>query len=84
MFRFSVRDTGKGIKQEELSTIWDRYYRSAETHKRPVKGTGLGLSIVKTVLEKHQFVFGVESEYGRGSTFFVDFPLAREETAPNA
>ena len=74
-FRFAVTDTGAGIKQEELGDIWDRYYRSAEAHKRPVQGTGLGLSIVKTVLEKHGFQFGVESEEGKGSTFFVIFPL---------
>ncbi len=74
-FRFSVRDTGKGIKEEELETIWDRYYRSAETHKRPVRGTGLGLSIVKAVLVRHDLHFGVESRVGEGSTFFVDFPL---------
>ncbi|MBE7085388.1 MAG: HAMP domain-containing protein, partial [Clostridiales bacterium] len=61
VFRFMVKDTGAGIKQEDVSTIWDRYYRSSETHKRPVKGTGLGLSIVKTVLERHRFVFGVDS-----------------------
>ena len=71
--KFSVRDTGKGIKKEELSTIWDRYYRSGETHKRPVNGTGLGLSIVKSILEKHNFNFGVESEVGGGSTFYVYF-----------
>lgn len=80
VFRFSVTDTGKGIKEEDLATIWDRYYRSSETHKRPVQGTGLGLSIVKTVLERHQFVFGVNSEVGVGSTFYVDFPLVAEET----
>ena len=74
-FRFSVTDTGAGIKEEDLPTIWARYYRSSETHKRPVQGTGLGLSIVKTVLEKHRFVFGVDSERGKGSTFYVDFPL---------
>ena len=74
-FRFAVTDTGKGIKPEELGDIWDRYYRSSEAHKRPVQGTGLGLSIVKTVLEKHGFHFGVESEEGKGSTFFVLFPL---------
>ncbi len=74
-FRFSVRDTGKGIKREELSGIWDRYYRSSETHKRPVQGTGLGLSIVRTILERHGFLFGVESEVGKGSTFYVIFPL---------
>lgn len=80
VIRFSVTDSGKGIRQEELEGIWERYYRSSEAHKRPVKGTGLGLSIVKTVLEKHQFVFGVESEYGHGSTFYVNFPLKGEET----
>ncbi len=77
--RFSVTDTGKGIKEEDLATIWDRYYRTSETHKRPVQGTGLGLSIVKTVLEKHRFVFGVDSTLGVGSTFYVDFPLVHIE-----
>ena len=72
--RFSVTDTGKGIKPEEIATIWDRYYRSSQAHKRPVQGTGLGLSIVKTILEKHNFRFGVESIVGKGSTFYVIFP----------
>ncbi len=72
--RFAVADTGKGIKAEEITTIWDRYYRSSSSHKRPVKGTGLGLSIVKTILEKHNFRFGVESVVGKGSTFYVIFP----------
>ena len=71
---FSVTDTGSGISSEEINDIWERYYRSRETHKRPVKGTGLGLSIVKTILTKHEFNFGVQSEVGKGSTFFVDFP----------
>lgn len=78
-FRFAVTDTGKGIKPEELDDIWDRYYRSSESHKRPVQGTGLGLSIVKTVLEKHAFRFGVDSEVGKGSTFFVLFPLVEND-----
>ncbi len=78
-FRFAVRDTGKGIKQEELPEIWERYYRSLEMHKRPVKGTGLGLSIVKTILERHGFAFGVDSEVGKGSTFYVLFPLDKVE-----
>ena len=75
LIRFAVTDTGAGIKPEDIPTIWERYYRSSETHKRPVKGTGLGLSIVKAVLQRHGFVFGVDSELGKGSTFFVDFPL---------
>lgn len=72
---FRVQDTGKGIAPEEIQTIWDRYYRSKEAHKRPIKGTGLGLSIVKTICEKHGFRYGVESEQGKGSTFFVEIPL---------
>ena len=74
VLRFTVTDTGKGIPPDQIDTIWDRYYRSSETHKRPIKGTGLGLSIVKTILQKHNFLFGVESEVGKGSTFYVLFP----------
>ncbi|HIX50080.1 MAG TPA: HAMP domain-containing histidine kinase [Candidatus Borkfalkia faecavium] len=74
VIRFTVADTGKGIPPEEQATIWDRYYRSSEMHKRPIRGTGLGLSIVKTILQKHGFKFGVESEVGAGSTFYVLFP----------
>lgn len=77
--RFEVIDTGKGIPADELDGVWERYYRSSETHKRPVRGTGLGLSICKTVLEKHGFPFGILSEVGKGSCFWVDFPMPRAE-----
>ena len=72
---FEVIDTGKGIPKEELDTIWDRYYRSNEAHKRLKRGTGLGLSIVKSILVKYGIRFGVKSEVGKGSCFWVDFPL---------
>ena len=72
--KFAVRDTGKGIAEEELAHIWDRYYRSKDSHLRPVKGTGLGLNIVKVILQKHAFDFGVNGAPPHGSTFFVDFP----------
>lgn len=78
-FRFEVTDTGAGIEPEELPEIWERYYRSSKTHKRPVQGTGLGLSIVKTILQRHGFVFGADSELGKGSTFYVEFPIAGED-----
>lgn len=78
VFRFSVQDTGAGIKPEELGEIWDRYYRSSETHKRPVRGTGLGLSIVKTILQRHELYYGVDSAVGKGSTFYVLFPASEE------
>jgi signal transduction histidine kinase len=72
--KFAVRDTGKGISEEELKNIWDRYYRSTDAHLRPVKGTGLGLNIVKVILQSHAFDFGVNSKLDEGSTFYVDFP----------
>jgi len=74
--KFAVRDTGKGIAEDELAHIWDRYYRSKDSHMRPIKGTGLGLNIVKAILESHNFTFGVNSKEGEGSTFYVDFPTA--------
>ncbi len=72
--RFSVRDTGKGIAKEDLPEIWNRYYRVKENHVRPVKGTGLGLNIAKAILDNHSFDYGVDSEVGKGSVFWVDFP----------
>ena len=83
---FEVIDTGKGIPPEEIDTIWDRYYRSREAHKRMKRGTGLGLSIVKSILQKYGIRFGVKSEVGKGSCFWVDFPLpnGREPQAKQA
>ena len=77
--KLTIRDTGKGISKEELPEIWNRYYRVKENHSRPVKGTGLGLNIVKIILENHSFDFGVESEIGKGSSFWVDFPAIPEK-----
>ncbi len=77
--KFSVRDTGKGIKEEDLKEIWNRFYRVKENHNRPVKGTGLGLNIVKAILENHSFDFGVDSKVNGGSTFWIDFPEVPSE-----
>ncbi len=72
--KFSVRDTGRGIAKADIPNIWNRFYRIKENHARPVKGTGLGLSIVQIILKNHCFDFGVNSQVGKGSTFWVDFP----------
>ena len=77
--RFEVIDSGKGIPADEVDTIWDRYYRSGASHKRPVSGTGLGLSIVKNILLQHDCPFGVISEQGKGSCFWAEFPLVTDE-----
>lgn len=65
-----VIDFGKGIKEEELDGIWDRYYKIEKKYKRNVIGTGLGLSIVKTILENHKFKYGVNSKINEGSIFY--------------
>ena len=75
---FSVTDSGSGIKPEDLPLIWDRYYKVDKVHKRATVGTGLGLSIVKTILEAHRAVYGVESTPGVGSTFWFEMPLCGE------
>ena len=77
--KLKIRDTGKGIAKDELAEIWNRYYRVKENHSRPVKGTGLGLNIVKIILKNHSFDFGADSELGKGSTFWIDFPAVPEE-----
>ncbi len=77
VIRFEVIDHGDGIAPEYIPYIWDRYYKVSErnkTHKRAKMGSGIGLSIVKSVLEQHCFVYGVESEVGKGSTFWFEAP----------
>ncbi len=73
--RFEIIDHGKGISKELLPLIFDRYYRDAK-YKREVVGTGLGLSICQEILKKHGFAFGVQSEEGKGSTFWFEAAIA--------
>jgi len=74
--RFEVTDSGKGISEEQIPLIWDRYYKADNSvnHSRAVMGTGLGLSIVRNILELHGFGYGVISEVGSGSTFWFEVP----------
>lgn len=76
--KLEVIDRGLGIAPEDMSSIWDRYYRVGKDHKRTSVGTGIGLSIVKTILESHNTRYGVESQLGKGSTFY--FYLERDRT----
>ena len=66
--RVEIADHGPGIAKEDLPYIFDKYYRSrADAGK---VGTGLGLSITKAILISHGYAFGVDSELGKGSTFW--------------
>ncbi|MBQ8758334.1 MAG: HAMP domain-containing histidine kinase, partial [Clostridia bacterium] len=76
--RVEISDTGKGISADELPYIWERYYRAEGNHKRAVVGSGIGLSIVKSIFELHNAKYGVESTVGKGSTFWVEFNILKE------
>ena len=74
--RFEVRDQGMGIAPEHLARLTERFYRIDLARSRVRGGTGLGLAIAKHVLRRHGSVLRVESELGKGSLFFCEFPAA--------
>lgn len=75
--RIEVIDHGEGISESNLPYIWDRYYKVDKKHKRPIMGTGLGLSIVKNIIEMHDGEYGVESQLGKGSTFWFRLEIVK-------
>jgi two-component system phosphate regulon sensor histidine kinase PhoR len=72
--RFAVQDSGVGIPAEEVSRIFERFYRVDKS--RTGSGTGLGLSIAKHIVEAHKGKIWAESVEGEGSTFFFSIPTA--------
>jgi two-component system, OmpR family, phosphate regulon sensor histidine kinase PhoR len=80
----TVSDTGIGIKKEDLSHIFDKFYRVKAAETRQIIGTGLGLSIVKSMVDAHLGTISVESELGKGTTFTVLFPKESTPTTCRA
>lgn len=76
----AVSDTGIGIKKEDLSRIFDKFYRVKTAETRQIIGTGLGLSIVKSIVDAHLGSISVESEVGKGTTFTVLLPKESNPT----
>ncbi|HLK51133.1 MAG TPA: ATP-binding protein [Bryobacteraceae bacterium] len=70
----SVTDTGIGIPPEDLSRIFERFYRVDKARSRDVGGTGLGLSIVRQAIERMHGAIRVESQLGKGSCFTITLP----------
>jgi signal transduction histidine kinase len=69
--RFSVEDTGTGISAEDLPHVFDRFWQAKRSRRA---GAGLGLAIARGIVETHGGEIGVESEPGRGSTFYFTIP----------
>jgi two-component system phosphate regulon sensor histidine kinase PhoR len=71
---FSVQDNGIGIPKEDLPRIFERFYRVDKGRSQEQGGTGLGLAIVKHIVQGHGGKVWVESEIGKGSTFYFTLP----------
>lgn len=74
--RVTVADQGPGIPQEELSRIFERFYRLDKTRSRRLGGSGLGLPIAKTIVEAHEGRIEAESRVGEGTRMSIYLPLA--------
>ena len=70
-----VRDNGPGIPAEDLSHLFERFYRVDKGRSREKGGTGLGLSIVKHIVQLHGGRVRVESTLGQGTAFFFNLPV---------
>ena len=74
---FEVKDTGIGIKEENLPVLFDAFMRVDSKKNKKIKGTGLGLAIAKQLVEQMGGMIWVESVYGKGSSFFVQLPMKK-------
>jgi signal transduction histidine kinase len=73
--RIEVHDSGRGIEEQHLPYIFDRFYQADKS--RATSGFGLGLSIAKGIVEAHQGRIGVISSRENGSCFYLELPLER-------
>ncbi len=75
-WHIAVSDDGIGIESVHLTRVFERFYRVDSGRSREMGGTGLGLAIVKHLTQAMSGRVGVESEPGKGSTFWIEMPIA--------
>lgn len=76
-----VRDTGNGIPAEDIPHLFQKFYRVDNSATRTIGGTGLGLFICRKIIELYQGKLWVESELGKGSTFYINLPRISTQQA---
>ncbi|MGE4283423.1 MAG: sensor histidine kinase [Clostridia bacterium] len=69
-----IQDTGVGISKEDLSHIFERFYRGDVSRSRETGGTGIGLTVTKAMIEAHKGIVKVESEIDKGTRILIVFP----------
>jgi len=78
---FAVQDSGIGIPKNDMPRLFEKFYRGTNREALAQRGTGLGLAIVKSIAERHGGDVWVESELGKGSTFYLKIPLVQSRVA---
>lgn len=73
-YKINIKDTGSGIPKEEISNIFDRFYRVEKSRARNTGGTGLGLFVVKEIIQLHEGQINVQSTERKGTTFTIILP----------
>lgn len=81
---FEIQDTGIGISPEDMARLFEKFYRGKARAARVRAGTGLGLAIVRSIAERHGGRVWVESEEGKGSTFYLQIPTKRQQESQAA
>lgn len=76
MIQIIIKDTGSGIQPEDLHHIFKRFYRSR--FSKDTQGIGLGLPLAKSIIEAHNGTVEVDSEWGKGTVFVIDFLIPTE------
>ncbi len=82
-FRISVNDKGPGISEKDKSLVFEKFRQVSSSTRQLVKGSGLGLTICKAIIEEHGGEIGVESEIGKGSSFYFTLPKWNYKEASN-
>lgn len=81
VIQIQVQDSGVGIPAEDIPHLFQKFYRVDNSSTRTVGGTGLGLYICRKITELYNGRIWVESEYGKGSTFFINLPRLNAQQA---